>query len=303
VAKVAQPVREDHPASDLRSPKQVGRQLRNVRRKQGLSRAEVARSAGLTRRELAAYERGRVEIPESDLWCLAGSCGVDVGELLPQRTELRIDSSISTLAIGDSIRHLRMPDEPDGMLRQYLAMIYELRNLPPGATVPLREADLSTLADALGGTPDAIYLPYGGGGNTTSYGQAFAELGGVPARLIAAEARDRANTVASAIRIAEPAHRETAERAIRTTEGALVTLDDDAILAAWADLARSEGLFCEPSSAAGIAALAVERPRPGSTVVCIVTGHGLKDPAAAEAHAPTPISVEADPDAIAEAAR
>jgi transcriptional regulator with XRE-family HTH domain len=156
VAKVAQPVREDDSASNPRSPKQVGRQLRNVRRKQGLTRAEVARSAGLTRRELAAYERGRVEIPESDLWCLAGSCGVDVAELLPQRDELRIDSSISTLAIGDSIRHLRTIDEPDGMLRQYLAMIYELRNLPPDATVPLREADLATLADALGGTPEAI---------------------------------------------------------------------------------------------------------------------------------------------------
>jgi transcriptional regulator with XRE-family HTH domain len=139
-----------------RSPKHVGRQLRHVRRKQGLSRAEVARSAGLTRRELAAYERGRVEIPDSDLWCLAGSCGVDVGELLPQRDPLRIDSSLSSLAIGDTIRQLRAPAEPDGVLREYLAMIYELRNLPPGTRVPLREADLSTLADALGGTPEVI---------------------------------------------------------------------------------------------------------------------------------------------------
>ncbi len=159
------------------------------------------------------------------------------------------------------------------------------------------------IVEELGGVPDAIYLPYGGGGNTTSYGQAFAELGGMPSRLIAAEARNRPHTVASAIRIAEPAHRGTAERAIRTTEGALVTLEDDAILAAWSDLARGEGLFCEPSSAAGIAALRVELPPPGSTVVCIVTGHGLKDPAAAEAHAPEPIEVDADPDAIAEAAR
>ena len=159
------------------------------------------------------------------------------------------------------------------------------------------------IVEELGGVPDAIYLPYGGGGNTTSYGQAFAELGGMPSRLIAAEARSRPHTVASAIRIAEPAHREAAERAIRTTEGALVTLEDDAILAAWSDLARGEGLFCEPSSAAGIAALGVELPPPGATVVCIVTGHGLKDPAAAEAHAPEPIEVDADPDAIAEAAR
>ncbi len=138
------------------SPQDVGRQLRHVRRKQGLSRSEVARSAGLTRRELAAYERGRVDIPESDLWCLAGSCGVDVGELLPHRDKLRVDSDLSSLAIGDTIRHLRSPGEPDGLLTEYLSMIYELRNLPPGTRVPLRDEDLHTLADALGGSPDLI---------------------------------------------------------------------------------------------------------------------------------------------------
>jgi threonine synthase len=154
------------------------------------------------------------------------------------------------------------------------------------------------IVEELGMTPDAIYLPYGGGGNTTAYGQAFAELGGMPSRLIAAEARDRPHTVASAIRIAEPAHAETVAEAIRLTEGAVVTLADDVVLASWTDLARSEGLFCEPSSAAGLAALDVERPEPGSTVVCVITGHGLKDPATAAAHAPAPVEVDPDPDAI-----
>jgi transcriptional regulator with XRE-family HTH domain len=153
VAKTAERKVRDEP-----SAKDLGRHLRQVRRKQGLSRAEVARSAGLTRRELAAYERGRVHIPESDLWCLAGSCGVEVGELLPHRDELRIDSSLASLAIGDSIRHLRTPAEPDGLLREYLAMIYELRNLPPGSRIPLRETDLATLADALGGAPEVIEM-------------------------------------------------------------------------------------------------------------------------------------------------
>lgn len=153
MAKTAERTLRDEP-----SAKDLGRQLRQVRRKQGLSRAEVARSAGLTRRELAAYERGRVHIPESDLWCLAGSCGVEVSDLLPHRDELRFDSSLAALAIGDSIRHLRSPAEPDGLLREYLAMIYELRNLPPGSRVPLRETDLATLADALGGAPEAIEM-------------------------------------------------------------------------------------------------------------------------------------------------
>jgi threonine synthase len=158
------------------------------------------------------------------------------------------------------------------------------------------------IVEELGGVPDAIYLPYGGGGNTTAYGQAFAELGGQPSRLIACEARDRAGTVATAIRIAEPVHASTAAAAIKHTEGRIVTLDDSEILAAWEDLARMEGLFCEPSSAAGIAALGHEPPASGETVVVVVTGHGLKDPASAETHAPAPLHVEADPDAIAAAA-
>jgi hypothetical protein len=80
-----------------------------------------------------------------------------VSELLPSREPLRFSSDLSSLAVGDSIRHLRNGhDEPEGLLREYLSMIYELRNLPPGSRVPLREPDLAALADALGGTPDAI---------------------------------------------------------------------------------------------------------------------------------------------------
>src|SRR5436190_8588360 len=61
--------------------KQIGRHLRDVRRRKGLSLSEVARGAGLTRRELRAYEKGKSPIPDSDLFVLAGSCGVDVAEL------------------------------------------------------------------------------------------------------------------------------------------------------------------------------------------------------------------------------
>ena len=146
----------DRAASDGLTSREVGRQLRQIRRKQGLSRSEVARSAGLTRRELASYERGRTQVPESDLWCLAGSCGVDVGELLPNRAPVTVSSDLSLLAVGDSIRYLRNPVDDDELLREYLAMIYELRNLPPGSRVPLRERDLMSLADALGGSPEKI---------------------------------------------------------------------------------------------------------------------------------------------------
>ena len=112
------------------------------------------------------------------------------------------------------------------------------------------------------------------------------------------EAADRPRTLASAIRIADPAHRKSVE-----TSGAQVhAVSDEEIVAAWLDLAREEGLFCEPSSAAGLAFLRGSDELRGTRVVVTITGHGLKDPGAADFHAPPPLVVDPDPDAIARAA-
>ncbi len=83
------------------SPKQLGKHLREVRRRKGLSLSEVARGAGLTRRELNAYEKGRVPIPDSDLFVLAGSCGVDVAELrvVTTRAELAEAQDVGTALV------------------------------------------------------------------------------------------------------------------------------------------------------------------------------------------------------------
>jgi threonine synthase len=158
------------------------------------------------------------------------------------------------------------------------------------------------IVEDLGGTPDLLALPYGGGGNTRAYALGFDELGeGLPP-LLAGEASERAFTMATAIRIAKPAHRVEAEEAVARSGGSVVSLTDEEILAAWRDLAEQEGVFCEPSSAAGLAALARSRPERGARVVCVVTGHGLKDPDAAARLSTPPIPVPPDPDAIAEAA-
>ena len=145
---------------------------------------------------------------------------------------------------------------------------------------PLRLEGQKTAAfeivEELGSPPDVLALPYGGGGNACAYAKGFAEEGAGMPRFVAGEARERAKTVASAIRIAEPAHAEAAERAVRESGGAAISVDDDAILDAWRLLAREEGLFCEPSSAAGLAALLADPPR-DARVVCVITGHGLKD--------------------------
>jgi threonine synthase len=158
------------------------------------------------------------------------------------------------------------------------------------------------IVEELGSAPDLLALPYGGGGNTSAYLKGFLEAGSGMPRILAAEASERTSTIASAIRINEPVHAREVEEAIARSEGAIVALSDDEIVAAWQELARHEGVFCEPSSAAGVAALARERIVRGSRVVCVVTGHGLKDPEAVAARTAEPPVVDADPDAIAKAA-
>ena len=159
------------------------------------------------------------------------------------------------------------------------------------------------IVEELGEPPDVLALPYGGGGNTCAYALGFREAGGTMPRLVAGEASDRAGTAASAIRIAEPAHAATAAQEVGASGGAIVSLSDEAIMAAWRALAEEEGVFCEPASAAGLAALEHDRPARGARVVCVITGHGLKDPETATRGTAAPIPVEPDPDAIAEAAR
>jgi threonine synthase len=146
---------------------------------------------------------------------------------------------------------------------------------------PLRLQGQKTAAfeivEDLGWAPDILALPSGGGGNLCAYALGFGEEGAGMPRLVAGEAANRPGTVASAIRISEPAHAEAAQRAVEDSGGSVVPVDDAAIQEAWELLAREEGLFCEPSSAAGLAALLADPPLE-ARVVCVITGHGLKDP-------------------------
>ena len=142
------------------------------------------------------------------------------------------------------------------------------------------------IAEQLGGVPDAVALPYGGGGNTRAVARGFEELVGTLPALHPVEAARRGETVASAIRIVEPVHARWVREAVERSGGSLVTVTDDEILVAWKDLRTLEGVFSEPASAAGIAGLVGLSHRsgaPGERVVCIITGHGLKDPDAIEA--------------------
>jgi threonine synthase len=137
------------------------------------------------------------------------------------------------------------------------------------------------IIEQLGHAPDVLALPYGGGGNITAYAKGFGEEGVRP-RLIGGQAEERAHTVASAIRISEPAHAHEVDELVADGWAELISVSDTEITDTWLEIASLEGIFCEPSSAAGYAALFHVDLAPGSTVVCVLTGHGLKDTAAVD---------------------
>jgi len=146
--------------------------------------------------------------------------------------------------------------------------------------------------ETLDGPPDWLARPVGNGGNISAYWKGFTEMGVAP-RMLAGQAAGAAplltgvpvrdpQTVATAIRIGNPARLGQALAAVSESNGGIRAIDDDGILAAYRLLAQEEGVFCEPASAASVAALleaaADGLVEPGSTVVCVLTGHGLKDP-------------------------
>ncbi len=157
------------------------------------------------------------------------------------------------------------------------------------------------ICEALGGAPDVLALPLGNGGNITAYAMGFSrwkEAGRIAARpaLIGVQAEgaapfvaghpiDAPETVATAIRIGRPATWEPAIAAATESGGHILAVPDDAILEAYHEIPRQEGVFCEPASAASVAGLraAVREGRidARSRCVCVLTGNGLKDPATA----------------------
>jgi threonine synthase len=132
------------------------------------------------------------------------------------------------------------------------------------------------VVEQLGGTiPDVLALPYGGGGNTRAFSMGFERAGAGTPRILAVQSARRSDTEASAIRIVEPVHRAQAEALAD-----VVTVTDEELIEWWRAIARLEGVFCELASAAGVAGVA--QVGPAGRVVCVLTGHGLKDPDAVE---------------------
>jgi threonine synthase len=175
------------------------------------------------------------------------------------------------------------------------------------------------VCDDLGRAPDILAIPVGNAGNISAYWQGFrdyAEAGIIrdtprmwgfqaagAAPLVTGHRIEHPDTIATAIRIGDPASWTKAIDARDASGGRIDAVSDDDILAAYRALARTEGIFCEPASAAGVAgitrAAAAGELDPDALVVSVLTGHGLKDPTTAEQQAATFVETDATVGAVA----
>jgi threonine synthase len=174
------------------------------------------------------------------------------------------------------------------------------------------------VCDALGRGPDVHCVPVGNAGNITSHWTGYREereaanIQKLPvmfgfqaegaAPIVRGEPVEDPQTIASAIRIGNPASWRGAVAAAEESGGEIMAVSDQEILDAYDGLAR-EGLFCEPASAASVAGLLMlartGRLERGATVVCVLTGHGLKDPERVAERTEPPRAVPADADVVA----
>ena len=165
--------------------------------------------------------------------------------------------------------------------------------------------------DELGQAPAALAIPVGNAGNVTSWWAGFQEYGASPilygfqaegaAPLVEGHPIAKPETVASAIRIGNPARWEEAMNAFTASRGRVAAVSDEQILEAYHWLASSEGVFCEPASATSVAGVLTHGAMGAERVVCVLTGHGLKDPDSAIGKAPAVTGCKADLAAVEKA--
>ena len=272
------------------------------------SRACVCASTGNTAASAAAY---------------AARAGMDCFVVVPAG-KIALGKAVQVLAHGAKI--VQIEGNFDEALKISKRVAEELGNVTLVNSVnPDRIEGQKTAAfevcEALGRPPEALALPVGNAGNITSYWRGFSQWRGAgrsaasPAPrmlgfqaegaspLVAGHDFEHPETVASAIRIGAPASKEGALSAARESGGLIESVTDEEILAAQALLAREEGVFCEPASAAGVAGLlklAREGRAPSGTAVSVLTGHGLKDPDVILSRTELPKPVEATFEAVAE---
>ena len=267
------------------------------------ARAVLCASTGNTSASAAAY---------------AAQSGLEAYVFLP-RGGIALGKLAQSIAYGAQIVAI------EGSFDDALRLAREYCQKHPVALVnsvnPDRIAGQKTAAfeviEALGEAPDFLCIPVGNAGNITAYWAGFQEAAArsmstrLP-RMMGFQAAGAApivldqivedpQTVASAIRIGNPASWKSAVLAREESGGAIDSVTDDEILTAYSRLAREEGIFCEPASAASVAGLiklASTTDLSGRSAVCVITGNGLKDPDTARRFEAQTIEVRADLAAI-----
>jgi threonine synthase len=268
------------------------------------SKAVVCASTGNTSASAAAY---------------AAKSGLTCAVLVP-KGKIALGKMAQTLVHGARVLEVEGNFDESLELAQDLAAHYPVTLV--NSVNPYRLQGQKTLAfevcDALGRAPDLHLVPVGNAGNISSHWIGYSEyladaVIAEPPRLFGFQAAGAAplvlgepvanpQTIATAIRIGNPASWDLAIAAAKESEGAIVSVTDRQILVAYRRVAH-EGLFAEPASAASVAGLLhldAEGLLPaGATIVCVLTGHGLKDPEWAIAGAAHPTSVPVDAHAVA----
>jgi len=221
------------------------------------------------------------------------------------------EGKIATGKLAQALMHGARVIALRGNFDEALRLVRELVARHPIALVnsvnPFRLEGQKTAAfellDELGEL-DALAIPVGNAGNVTAYWKGFVERRATPrlfgfqaegsAPLVHGAPVERPETVASAIRIGNPARWEEAIDAMRASHGRIRAVSDPEILDAYRFLAAHEGVFCEPASASGVAGLLRYGADGAERVVCVLTGHGLKDPQTALSQAGSVVPCEPD---------
>jgi threonine synthase len=264
------------------------------------AKAVICASTGNTSASAAAY---------------ATKAGMVSGVLVPQG-KIAMGKLAQAIVHGASL--IQVEGNFDDCLRvaRELADEYpvELVNSVNPARIEGQKTASFEIVDQLGRAPDIHALPVGNAGNITAYWKGYCEYAadGVAstrprmwgfqaagsAPIVLGHPVEQPETIATAIRIGNPASWQQALAARDESGGVIEAVTDDEILAAYRLLAAREGLFCEPASASGVAGIikrhAAGQLDPGQTIVCTLTGNGLKDPQWALENAQDPVVIPVD---------
>jgi threonine synthase len=225
------------------------------------------------------------------------------------------EGKIATGKLAQALMHGARVIALRGNFDEALALVRELADRHPIALVnsvnPLRLEGQKTAAFEIVeelGEIDGLCIPVGNAGNVTAYWKGFQESDLAPrmlgfqaegaAPLVLGHRVEKPETIASAIRIGNPARWEEAMAAVTQSGGGIEAVSDDEILGAYRMLAAREGIFCEPASAASVAGLLKHGAGGARRVVCVLTGHGLKDPQTALEQSGSVVPCEPELDAV-----